>query len=126
MAPSLDICTYVLEDVGRPTTLFRILIFRLKFPQTPHLAEQKTIYGQAATLWTFDGSYEGYDATVDIAVSSVDNSIIFILLNPNFENFDLGTYLIFNNFNASKPDSATYAVPPGRCWDPIEGGPGTK
>jgi len=100
--------------------------FPIEIPANATFVGKKTIYGKDATIWEFDGSFEGYDAAVQICVNNADNTIIFITLSPDFENLPLGTYLIFRNFNASKPDPATYGVPPGHCWDPIKGGPGTK
>jgi len=100
--------------------------FPIEIPPNATFVGYKTVYGEPATLWTYDGSFEGYDAEVQVAVATADNSILFIFLNGNLEGFPLGTYLIFNNFNASKPDPATYGVPSGACWDPTKTGPPHK
>jgi len=97
--------------------------FPLQIPNDATFMGSKTIYGQQATWWQFDGTFQGYDAVVQIAVATADNSILFIYLDPQFDAFPLGSYLIFNNFNSSKPDPATYGVPPGYCWDPTKTGP---
>jgi len=100
--------------------------FPIEIPSNATFVGYQTVYGEPATVWTYDGTFEGYDATILVAVANSDNSIIFISLDPNFDGFPLGTYLIFNNFNASKPDPTTYGAPSGYCWDPTKTGPPHK
>jgi len=78
---------------------------------------------EKATVWEFQGAFEGYSGTIDIAVNSADNSVIFISLVPDFTGFNLGSYIIFENFNTSKPAPDTYGIPTGYCWDPTRTGP---
>jgi len=100
--------------------------FPLQIPDNATFVGAQVVYGKPATLWAFNGTVEGYSGVIVMAIAKSDNSIIFITVTPEYEDLPLGTYLIFNNFNTSKPDPETYGVPPGHCWDPIKGGPGSK
>jgi len=100
--------------------------FPLQIPSNATFVGQQAVYGKPATLWAFNGTVEGYSGVIVMAIANADNSIIFITVTPEYEDLPLGTYLIFNNFNTSKPDPETYGIPPGHCWDPIKGGPGSK
>jgi len=101
--------------------------FPLQIPPTAKFLGNKVIYGKQATVWEFTGTFEGYDGEIQIAVASDDSTILFINLSPNIDpDLLLGSYVIFANFNASKPDASNYGIPAGQCWDPSKQGPGGK
>lgn len=99
--------------------------FPIQIPSSAQYVGDFTIYGTPSTLWSFDGALEGVSGTVNIAVSKSDQSIVFISVVVDYS-FTFGTYLIFENFNASKPDPAAFGAPAGICWDPTKNGPGGK
>jgi len=99
--------------------------FPLQIPPNANFLGNKIIYGNPATWWSFSGTFEAFRADITMAVNSNDHSIIFITIQPiDLQNF--GTYLIFQNFNATRPDPSTYGIPIGNCWDPTRNGPVTK
>jgi len=96
--------------------------FPLSIPSDATYLGEKVIYGQKATVWQFeDEVYQGFYGTFAIAVASSDNTLLFITAGSN--NYGVESYLVFKNFNNTRPDPDTYAVPVGYCYDPIHGGP---
>jgi len=96
--------------------------FPLSIPSDATYLGEKVIYGQTATLWQFtDEVYGGYSGTFEIAVASADKTLLFITGGSDI--YGIGSYLVFKNFNNTRPDPDTYAAPVGYCYDPIHGGP---